>query len=103
MIDDKLRSEAEQLIRAAEVRTVIEAIRRGRTPVIGDILDYELPPERSSDGIPLFRAPRSASLREHRSNTYQFAVEYFHLAEAARLASNGPLAHRSIPREKIAK
>jgi hypothetical protein len=94
MTDNKLQSEAERLVRVAEVRAVAEAIRGGRTPVIGDILEYELTPALSSDGVPLFRAPRSTSLHERRLNTYQFAVQAFHLAEAAQLAAlNGSAAH----------
>ena len=94
MTDNNLRSEAERLIRAAEVRAVAESIRGGRIPLIGDVLEYELNPELSSNGVPLFRAPRSASLRERRLNTYQFAVQPFHLTEAARLTlSNGSAAY----------
>jgi hypothetical protein len=49
---------------SAQLRAVAEVIRRGRTPTIGDILDYELQPGLSSDG----RAARLASNGSQRTD-----------------------------------
>jgi hypothetical protein len=82
MSTDYLRFEAQRIARRAEVQAVERAIRSGRTPAIGDIVEYTIEDDPLGSRIALFR-PKSKNVPP-KLNRYQFTVDCEHLEEAAR-------------------
>jgi hypothetical protein len=68
----------EQIVRTSEILAVVQELRRGSRPKIGDTIDYFLEPEVTGP----FSA-RAAGAKQRKP--YRTRVEQWHLDEAARL------------------
>jgi hypothetical protein len=72
-------NEVQSVVRNSEVLAVVRVMRSGRTPIIGDSLDYFI--EIPSDG--------SAGFQAKARKPYRFEVEQWHLDAASRLVISG--------------
>lgn len=90
--DDLVRAEVRQIIRQSEVEAVCDQMRSGRTPRVGQIVDYDVPLQ--ALGLTSTPKPNKPKM------PYRFAVEQWHLDEAAvllraRSKSSPNRAHRT--------
>lgn len=92
MSNDELESELRRIVRWSQVNAVVRAIRHGRRPRVGEVLDHTL---EFPDHHPNARSARDwAHSRRH--DVYQFEVEPWQLEEADRLASGSGSASHGI-------
>ena len=79
MTEEELCKRVHAAIAESEIRAVVSAVKSGRRPTIGEILEHYLEDNRE---IP---SPRRSMGRQKRPLPYRFAVEPWHLSAAERL------------------
>jgi hypothetical protein len=86
MNPEELRHKVEEVVRRSEVRAVVQALKAGECPQIGEVLSYtiDLSDAAHTGCNGCFSHPPQNG-RPARLDTYQFPVEPWHLGEAARI------------------
>ncbi len=67
---DTIDSQVERIVRESEIEAVVRALRTGKTPRIGEMLDYEI---------------ERVNQKSNRCRPYRVAVEQWHLDAARRI------------------